>query len=719
MGKRSLTQRSFLLGETREDFLEADDTTIRQQSCRVAENVRITAARTLNARPGLAYERSLTTARDLVEVRPATGQVFGLVVNDTTLDIIDATGAIVRTFAAPWTDGTDVWIEPFRDVTVIGGSWGLSTLTYTGTWVLADFAFSTAAGGELAQPYWAFYSDVNIQPSGITGNITVTASRAIWTPAYVGLRIRYGYREITITGYVSPTVLNGTVVSSLQPSYRLTMASTAAFRTGDVVLGKDTDYTGTIVAISGQTIDVATTAFVDGPDINEVLATPSGSSKVTAKSVIPPVFSGVWDEPLISDVRGYPRAGASAAGRLTFVDFPLVPDLVCMSSSRDVTDFKVGADDDDAISRQCGDSAPRFMHVVNAGDLILLSDRGLYYIDLRGGGILTPSNFNPILFDKRSSNEVKPAPVDDGVVFVEASGEAIAVAQLIGNVNLKWSVRTISTFHAHQIRTPVKICGPSLYSETPEKYLFVVNGDGTLATVSWFAEFDAEAVGMVPWSTQGDFISVSPIFGGYWAITERRVSGATVRFLERFDDETQVDCASVVSTGDTLTVNALPLTVNGLPFEVTTANQLPLAGEDVHVVANGWYLGEFPVAVDGTIAGSADFPDGAQAGFNFVSRVQPWPVEQIDAPHIGMVKTRVIRGSFSVLATGVIDIRANNTVKRKGGYAFGDDLDLPPPLETKVHKFWVRGLRDHPEIEAIKPLPGAFKILAASQEVAY
>lgn len=729
MVRQTVTQRSFLLGEMREEFLEADDLETRQQSVRSGLNTRITAARTLRSRPGMTYQRTVgATAYDVIELRPETGLEFGLIINDDSLEIIDTTGALVETISSvDWTSASEVWVEPFREETVIGGFWGLKILTYEeGVWTLGDFAFADTVDSGLAQPYWSFYDDVQIQPSAVSGTITVTASQPIWTSGYVGQRIRYGSREILITGYVSPTVLNGTVVTKLPPSYRLSLASATNFATGDAVVGVDTNFQGIVIAVgtggggpSGPvgTIDVATISFFDGPDISEKLTSPRGSSTVSAKTTIAPLASPVWDEPLISPVRGYPRAGAAAAGRLALIDFEQTPDVIAISSVRGVKDFKVGSADDDAIARRCGDNAPRFRHVVNAGDLILFSDRGVYMLTIADGSLLTPSTFNAIQIDKAAANGVRPVAVDDAVVFVEASGESIAIVQLTGNVYRKWKVRTISLFHAHLINSPVKLCGPALYSSMPEKYLLVVNADGTIAAVSWFADFEAEAVGFVPWETDGQIKSASPLFAGYMALVDRDIGGTTARFLERFDEDALIDCAVTITAAETIEANGEDLEGNGEAIGATVAQQTPLAGATVRVAAGDYDLGNHEVDAEGLIANSETFPDGAQAGFNFQTRIMPWPMDIIQSPHLGLIKVRAVRGSVSVLHSGPIAVRSNRTTKRFGGYGFGDDLEAAPERKTRLYKFMVIGRKDHPEIEIIKEGPGAFHVLAINHEV--
>lgn len=694
--KQAFTQRNFALGEILEDFLEGDDLEARQASMRKASNVRVTNARTVKARHGTIYRRNVGTAEDVIEVRPASGIAFGLILKDDALEIIDETSTLVQTISSvPWTDSETVWIEPFRDRTVIGGPFGLYVLTYTGTFALAAMTFALTSGAEIAQPYWAYRTDVTIQPSAVTGAITLTASGALWTAAYVGLRVRYGGREIAITGYTSATVVSGTVVSSLPPSFNITVASSASFRVGDAVIGKDTNFQGLVTAIAGAVLSVVTISFFDGPDVGESLSSPTGSSNVTVKAGISPLASPIWDEPLMSAIRGYPGAGSSASGRLALVDFPNVPDLVAMSSARDMTDFQVGAEDDDAIVRQIGDNSPRFLHAVNAGDLLLFSDRGIYYIPLRDNGILSPSTFNAVLFDKRAANSVRPVQVDDGVVFVEGSGETISAALLDGNIYLKWSVQPISNFHSHLIKTPKKLCPPPIYSNSSQKYLFVVNEDGTVAVVSWLAQFGRENIGFIPWVTQGSFVNVAPLFGGYWAIVDRFVGGATLRFLEEFSEDAVLDCSTTYVSG--------------------VASHLP--GQMVHLWHEGKYGGETIIDDSGVVEDNGNLTPNSIYGYNFVARVQPWPIEKIDSVRAGMLRARLMRTSVSVLDTLTFQCRTNLNTRTIETYAVGDDLSEPGPQKTKLYRFPVFGNRDHPEVEFIKHEPGSFHILAITQEV--
>lgn len=722
MRKQAVTQRSFILGEVREGFLEADDLEIRQMSCRRVENMVVTATRTLRGRPGSTWVSNADWGTDLIELRPESGVIFGIMLRDDRWQIIDKFGAVKFTSpSVPWALASDAYVVPFREKTIIGGPLGVFELLYdAGSWTYQPLTFVSAPGGEMAQPYWSYEDKIRIRPSARTGSVTVTSSLPLFSAAYVGQRIRYSKREILITSYVNPTNVVGTVVTQLPPAFQLKLTSVNGLRIGDALISETTNFSGIVEGISGLFVNVTTVDFFDGPDINEKIAGPATNAKVDAKVEIPPVETHLWDEPLISPARGYPRSASSAASRLVFVDFPILPDLICMSSVRNIQDFKSGLEDDDAIIRTCGDDAPRFMHVINAGDLLLFSDRGLYYINIRdNNNPLTPASFRAIPFDKRACSPVKPISVDDGVVFVEASGQAIAACLLDGNIYLKWTVRTISNYHDHLIKSPVKLCGPSLFAETTEKYMFVVNADGSMAAVSWFTDFAADSVGFIPWTTEGEFQSISPIFGGYYGLIDRVVNGTPQRFLEQFSNDMVMDCCVEIIAESFLTANGVSLTANGVEITVNTPANTPLIGEEVSLWGGGWYGGRRTVGLDGVVPDIEDMPEGSFVGYPFTTIMQPWPVEVINSPRAGLLKARVIRGSVSVLNTNEFSVRANKNTRSIGGYAFGDDLTAPPALRTKVCKFSVVGMRDHPEIEVLKPIPGKIEILAVTQEVQY
>jgi hypothetical protein len=716
-------QRSFTHMEIREDFLESDDLDLRSEALKCALNMKSLASRAAEARPGTFYERTLSTAEDVLEIRPASGLRYGLIVNDDSLQVISDTADLIHEVSpVPWSDGSAVWVSPFRDQVVLGHQTdGIWTLTYDdGIWSFDDFSFDEAAGGELAQPYWSYVQDATIQPSAESGAVTITASRSIWKNDYIGQRIRYGSREIEITGRTNNKVLQGTVVSQLPPSFQVGVEDATVFRIGEAVTGADTNFQGLVVGITGLNLEIVTITFFEGPDVGEELSGPAGSSLTTSKTRVSPYPSPVWDEPLMSPLRGYPGAAGQVAGRLVFVDFPNVPDAVGLSSSRRITDWNVGAEDDDAILRQVGDGAPRWLHAVNMGDLILFSDSGVYNVPARENGVISPSTFNPVLVDDTGCSEIKPVKVEDGIMFVDASGEGVSAALLDGNVYLKWSVKRMTTFHSHLIKSPRALCGPALRSPAAEKYMFVVNSDGTLAAVSWQQSIRDEAVGFAPWETQGEFVNIASLFGGYWAIVDRVIDGTTYRLLERFDEAAFLDCAGISSDSSNVSVlqaNGEDLEANGSQIIVSFSSGLHLAGATATVYAEGWDFGDHLVDADGGV--DVEIPNGyeVQIGFNFEAEMCPWPVEILESPRIGTLRARILQFIVSVQDTLSYEVTCNSKSRTVQAYHLGDDLAVPPVPRTEVRHFSIYGNRDHPLMRVAKRRPGPFRILATGQRV--
>jgi len=711
--KQSVIQRDMSLGEVREDFLERDDLDVRSVSLKVARNVRSTATGAIEARPGLTYIRDAEDDHvQMVEINPADGERYNLMVDSSGVTILNSDGTVKQTItSAPWDAGDDIWVLPLGEETLIGAEGpGITVLAYDGTtFSLNPFTFLSGIGGTLAQPYWVFESGITLTPSALTGTILMQASANWWgdNADFIGTRLRYLGREIIVTGFPSgafPTTFNATVVESLPPTFDITMTDGTEFRVGQVVVGQDTNYQGLIISIAGDVLEVATLSFFDGPDVGEKLTstTTTGSSfsnVVTAKATALPAATTIWDEPMVSNLRGWPRAASTASGRLVFTDLPLIPNGIAISSSRFKNDFAVGANDDDAIARTVGDDRPRFLHVMDAGDLVFLSDRGLYVQSLRDAP-LTPSNFAPVLFDKRGANDVKPVLVNDGIIFVESNGATVSAATLDGNVLLRWTVNPLTTFHNQLIKTPVRLCGPTLRSPLPEKQVIVVNSDGTLAVLQYAQAISAPGTGIFPWDTDGLFLDVAPMFTGTWAVVQREVGdGETVRYLERFDPEAYVDCAVFPNGVDLLTG--------------------PLRGKTVRYVDGAGVHAAVTVANDGTVENEPEYVAGQQIGINYLAEASPWPVEVVQSPRAGTFDCRCIRFLVSTQSTGPFQVKCNSHTRVVGGYDFGDDLSVAPALRTQKFAVPVFGRRQQAELSVIKHEPGPFRVLYLGQEVQY
>ncbi len=702
--KRVITQRDFSAGELREEFLERDDLDLRRASLKSATNLFIGPTQTVGARPGSIYLPVATgNVRFMVEMRPSVSDTFAVMLLDDRIRVANEAGATVyETTSVAWTNATECWAVPLGADTIIGHpTHGIFVLAYRNSaWSYGTFAFAEGAGESTLQPYYKFSTTTRITPSATTGAISVTSAQPLFASSMVGTKIRYGEREIQITSFVSANQVNGTVVSTLPPCFRLTVGSTAEISVNDIVVGQDSGFNGVVTAVnSATTFSVLTVENWNGPTVNEKISSPQGTQVMTAKTTIAPQASSFWDEQLYSARRGWPAAAEWAAGRLWLASGSGKRNIVVASSVRAANDFEMGVEDDDAIMRTVGPEGTRIRHVIDAGDILFLADRGLHYQERRSNGVLTPSNFAPVLFDERGCSTVKPALVERGVVFVEEGGASVSAALLDGNVYLTWSVKSLTMFCPHLINNPVALCGPPLAPKRSDRLLMVVNADGTIAAMSYSTMLGQETVGFVPWTTIGQYRTAAPMFGGYWLSVDRVSAGQTLRRTERVDFDQYLDSA----------VTANPQSATAAPH---------LIGQTAHVIDGNNCIGSSFVLAGGDL--QTEFQDATatcQIGLNFTAEAEVWPSKVIEATTAGLRTPRVFTLIVSVLNTRHIDVRCNDDQRQIGGHRFGENLSLPAPLRTTLYRVPVYGRRDHATLTVSRSVPGPWHILSIGQEV--
>lgn len=220
--KATVAQRDMSAMEVREDFLEADDSEIRRRSLRSALNMRALATGVVEARPGTVHLRGAGAAEIVHEIRISDGSRFGLLLDGTTLRVLDAAGTEVFSQAGlSWATSPEVWVENNGDRTVIGEpGTGLFLLEWdAGAWAFGSWAFAVAPGNETAQPYWKYNRDIRLTPSGYEGAIGLATNRFYFTSNQIGTRLRYGEREIQITSVTDGTTATGNVISPLPPGW--------------------------------------------------------------------------------------------------------------------------------------------------------------------------------------------------------------------------------------------------------------------------------------------------------------------------------------------------------------------------------------------------------------------------------------------------------------------------------------------------------------------
>jgi len=190
-------------------------------------------------------------------------------------------------------------------------------------------------------------------------------------------------------------------------------------------------------------------------------------------------------------------------------------------------------------------------------------------------------------------------------------------------------------------------------------FVLIVNGDGTLAVLTTLRDQEVTAWSLC--TTDGDFLAVGVDQSDMYFATERSINGVTVRYLELFNSDMEVDCGVAYATGSPLTA------LSGLDH---------LNGEVVKVVADDAVLSNETVAA-GSITPDRSVEATAQVGLDFSPLIRNMPIvlPLPDGTHMDR-KKRIPRIMMELYQTSDILVDGERPAFRQfGGAGAGSPLD--------------------------------------------
>jgi hypothetical protein len=568
------------------------------------------------------------------------------------------------------------------------------TRTGASSWSRADFAFATGPAGRPEQPYLKFAADnVTLQPSGLTGSITLTASANVFEPGHVGHYIRYLKKACLVTGYISPTQVTATVIEKLPETLQLTVASSANFAVDEVVQGATSGAKGQITAIpSGTTINVVITQGLTRFS-SETLVGPNDKTTISAVATTTNAAVRDWDEQMSGAVRGRFGTARLHRNRLLLSAHKSAPDYIAGSRINDLYNFNVGTGADaEGFLESIGDAgASRIVDLHSAEQLIVLTDRGPYYVPEGQNNPFRPSSiaFFPFGSPWPISRDVDAVPFDDGVLMV--SGSLAIKARPTGDLNRAWSADEVSLLAPHTLKSPIGMAVTSNFAGGPERYAIFVNSDGTFTAMQLV---EVQRIrNFTPWDTAGKVESIAAIEDAVFLAVTRPIAGNTVYVLEKLDQALTVDAATQYA--DLAALDTVPERYGGTP---------------VNVVAGTMHLGAWPLAIDNP-------PDGPYiVGLNYDSEIELLPpiIETQDGP---------ISGEMMRIYEALVNVKTSARFAANGhvlhAYQVGDDLSQPPPLLDGWQRFQFLGWRRNPTLKITQTDPLPLDVLGIKTKVAY
>jgi hypothetical protein len=738
MARRQVVRQSdFGFGELSEDYA-ASNAEAKTRALKRGRNCRILNSYGFSQRNGSRRMASLAGNSIAIEIIVSEiGSVIGAV-RAGGIDIYSQDGSLLQSVSGgPWTAdevGSITWHARENEVYfTLQGYWP-RLLTYSGgVWSLGLVTFAAGAGGSSQQPYYRFAEKgITLTPSATSGTINLVFSDDVLEAGHVGVRFRYGAtiasaKEIQIATVVDGQNGTGTVIDTLPPTIDVTVADGSGFRVGEDVEGQDSQAAGTITNIAGNVLTVLmsnSNTFVTTPDAEYVVGPYARSKASGVAGASSPAASTVWDEAALSPVRGYPGDVFERSGRLGFADFPHIPGAILLSSPGARDSFNTGKGEvSDAIFFLLAEGGQRVRYCVSAASLIILTDRRVYYVPEDTNTPLAASTFQPIMIDKTGASSAFPVIMEEGVAFIEAGGNRVMGMLATGDLTTPYRVTDLSRHAAHLIRTPVSLAQTSGNAQAPERYLFALNSDGTLACM--FFDTNPPRLGITPWDTpDGAYLAFVTIVGIVYAVCRRTIGGADEYFLERLDGDAQMDASTLFSSSGSY----LPLTDDngdaitdddGNPI-LTDIGAMPhLAGQTVQVIRGTEYLGEFTVSADGSIPG-IDAADGDfEAGLHFQYDAVLWPPEADGDQRAMFARRRLTHAAIRVQDSGVytLGIEGRTQVNTRPAYDQGDDLEEAPPLRSEVKRYALSGYEYEPCVQIGRPIPTPLTVISVAQEV--
>jgi hypothetical protein len=279
-------------------------------------------------------------------------------------------------------------------------------------------------------------------------------------------------------------------------------------------------------------------------------------------SNIPDFDFGDGDEDMWSDTRGWPRAGAFFQGRLCMGGSTQRPSTFLTTISGSTSDLDdTTTDDNKAINvtlAPSGEEIPTIRHVVVGPHLTLMTSAGEYYHPKSIDTAITPNNTTFRLGTRSGmdSQRLVPQAIDGAVYFVQREGQS--VREFVYNeVEQNYSANVISLLSSHLIRQPVELAFRRQLSTNDTNLLLYVNSDGTIAAFTILREQEIAAFTL--WGTrEGDkWVGAASVKEDLYCATERDIDGATVRYIERFDFDVLVDCATTGGAASSASVAQL------------------------------------------------------------------------------------------------------------------------------------------------------------------
>lgn len=481
-------------------------------------------------------------------------------------------------------------------------------------------------------------------------------------------------------------------VTVTEPPNTITLSSTsgrdvtatispAAFNTGDVgqyIVGKN-----------GGVFFIKT--FVSSSQVK-------GDVRVTFPSV-GPIAIGSWEkesgyESVWSSSKGWPVTSVFHQGRLWFGGSKSRPQTIWGSKIGDFFNFDVGGGEaDEAIDVTIdSDRVNAIRSLISGRNLQVFTSGGEYYFNTDS---ISPSSLSLVRATAHGTGEVLPVSLDGATIFIEEAGRAVREFTF-NDLEQSYTAEDLSLLASHLVNAPVRMVVRRSTSDSPANYVYIVNGDGTMAVLSFLRS--SKLAAWSSFTTDGTFEQAIVVDNEVYVLVKRTLDAGDTYLIEKLNPARFMDASQLQTSGtakDDWVVNTI------------FANKvMKLRGDD-------YILEDVTPDGSGNITSSEEVLS-LESGYNFDLNVKTLPIDvNLGGVRLTANYRRLVRADIRLLNSRNIVVKYGDNTYKPMFREFGDDvLDAPVPKFTGWKKVHLNGVDVDPQITITQEEPLEFELLS-------
>jgi hypothetical protein len=393
---------------------------------------------------------------------------------DDYLTVSAITSARIPTMC--WTQSADTLIVVHEDMNPVKIVRGASDSSWTASNVSFDsipkYAFTLSTSNPAA----------TLEPSVVSGKVTLTASTGVFNSGHVGQYINADPQgRAKIIEFVSSTVVNAVT--------EFPFFNTTAIASGDWEL--ETGY------------------------------------------------EDVW-----SATKGYPRTVTFHQGRLYFGGSKSRPSTIWGSKVGLFFDFEAieGLDDDAVEATLDTNTFNAITDMISGRDLQVFTSGGEFVVPQEGLTPITPTDFFLQSVSRNGIKEgVRVQQLESGVLFIQRQGKQLSEIAY-SDTQLTYVTSKISLLSGHLLKSPKSMDIRRAVNTDENDLLLIVNEtDGSIAAFSLLRA--QNVIAPSEFTTNGDYVDVGVDITDIYTVVKRDDGGTDKYYVEVFDDTVNTDSA--------------------------------------------------------------------------------------------------------------------------------------------------------------------------------